>query len=93
VVAVLAERLGCAVVPMRFHRCGDDRHHVVEFMPEIPWEAPSKSRGENIRHNTQRYTTAIEDAIREHPAQWIWMHRRWRTQPATPIASPSPCVD
>jgi KDO2-lipid IV(A) lauroyltransferase len=93
VVAVLAERLRCAVVPMRFHRCPDEIHHVVEFLPEIPWESPSESRDENIRHNTQRYTAAIEGAIREHPEQWIWMHRRWRTQPAPTVTVPPLCVD
>lgn len=81
--AVLAERVGCAVVPLRFYRQPDQRHHVAEFLPEIPWEAPFDNRQDNLRHNTQRYTAFIEDAIREHPGQWIWMHRRWRTQPKT----------
>jgi len=79
--AVLAERFGAAVVPLCFHRDEDGMHHVAEFLPEIPWEAPHGNRQDNIQHNTQRYTSFIENAIRRHPEQWIWMHRRWRTQP------------
>ena len=37
-----------------------------------------------IRAITQRYTTALERAIRRHPEQYFWLHRRWKHQP--PIA-------
>jgi KDO2-lipid IV(A) lauroyltransferase len=86
-VAVLAERLGATVVPLCFYRTVDHLHHVAEFLPEISWEAPFPRRQDNIRHNTQRYTAFIEHAIRQHPEQWIWMHRRWRTRPRAPAVS------
>jgi len=30
---------------------------------------------------TAALSREIEDAIRRAPAQWVWMHRRWKTQP------------
>jgi Kdo2-lipid IVA lauroyltransferase/acyltransferase len=33
---------------------------------------------------TQRFTTALEQIIRTAPAQYFWLHRRWKHQPAKP---------
>ncbi len=27
---------------------------------------------------SQRHTTYLESFIREHPEQWLWMHKRWK---------------
>ncbi len=35
----------------------------------------------DIIANTAMLTKMIESAIRKNPAQWVWMHRRWRRQP------------
>ena len=29
----------------------------------------------------QSYMDAIERTVRDHPGQYFWMHRRWRTRP------------
>lgn len=34
-----------------------------------------------VRSCAERVTALIEAEIREDPTQWIWTHRRWRTQP------------
>lgn len=83
-LAIMASRLDAPVIPMSCHRDARGIHHV-EFFPPIPWDEPAGlSRNDVIRHNTRRYTSALEAMIRRHPEQWLWIHKRWRTQPPAP---------
>lgn len=41
------------------------------------WEA----QAEPLVYITQRYTKAIEDIVRDDPAQYLWVHRRWKSRP------------
>jgi Kdo2-lipid IVA lauroyltransferase/acyltransferase len=31
--------------------------------------------------NTQKFAKVIEEVIRKHPEQWVWVHARWKTRP------------
>jgi Kdo2-lipid IVA lauroyltransferase/acyltransferase len=31
--------------------------------------------------NTGRFTKVIEEIVRKHPEQWVWVHARWKTRP------------
>lgn len=73
-LAIMAERSGAPVVPSYTYRKEDGRH-VIVFEPEIPWQDAST---ENITTMTQIYTDKIEQIIRKHPEQWMWIHRRWK---------------
>jgi KDO2-lipid IV(A) lauroyltransferase len=79
VAAALAVKTGCALVPVRAVRRPDGRYHAI-CDPALDW-TPSGDRAEDIRRLTQTMTTVIEGWVREHPEQWLWMHRRWKTQP------------
>jgi KDO2-lipid IV(A) lauroyltransferase len=39
------------------------------------------SRRERIRSLTERHVAMLEERIRQHPDQYFWMHRRWKTRP------------
>ena len=35
----------------------------------------------DVLENTARFTRILEDQIRKHPDQWLWVHKRWKTRP------------
>lgn len=78
-LALMAERSGSPVVPASTYR-KQDGNHVIVFEPEIPWQDASSatSHDEIIASMTQIYTDKIEQMIRRHPEQWMWIHRRWK---------------
>lgn len=39
---------------------------------------------------TQEFSTAMETAIRRHPEQYLWVHRRWKTRPPGEVERPTP---
>lgn len=38
-------------------------------------------RNEKVEAVARYYTEAVERAVRAHPEQWFWMHKRWKTRP------------
>ena len=49
---------------------------------DIIWPKDWADQPDPLRYVTQRYTTAIETAVRGEPSQYLWLHRRWKTQPS-----------
>ncbi|MDH4101058.1 MAG: lipid A biosynthesis acyltransferase, partial [Nitrospirota bacterium] len=76
-LALLA-RKGYAVVPGFAHRCGD--LHQVTIGKPLP-VARTDDEERDIVENTALFTKTIEDHIRQHPEEWLWFHRRWKTRP------------
>ena len=91
-LAFIAAAAKAPVVPAFIHRTADGRHRL-RVLPHI--EPPPDRDDDTLRRATQTYASVIEEEIRRHPDQWIWMHRRWKTQPlpgdvvATPVPAPS----
>ncbi|MCL5284663.1 MAG: hypothetical protein M1313_02730 [Nitrospirae bacterium] len=59
------------------------------FAPPIPLLLDFP-KDETIHILTALDTKFIEGAIRAHPEQWIWMHRRWKTRPPSPSSGLPP---
>jgi Kdo2-lipid IVA lauroyltransferase/acyltransferase len=78
-IAVLSLRTQTPIVPIFIRRAPGGGHQVV-VKPAL--QASSPNGGEDaVVELTMLCTQAIEDAIREAPEQWLWVHRRWRTRP------------
>lgn len=77
--ASIAMSRGTAVVPVFFFRKGVSGTHTARIGPPLKME-----QGETdavLKRNVDHINAAVEGAIREAPEQWIWSHRRFKTQP------------
>jgi KDO2-lipid IV(A) lauroyltransferase len=80
----LVNESGAAVIPVCGFREADGRHRV-HLLPEITYikcdDLPAGSDERALREewlNSQRYQHALEELVRLHPEQWLWIHRRWK---------------
>jgi KDO2-lipid IV(A) lauroyltransferase len=80
--ADLAIRFGAAVVVATIHRKGEgpDAGHLVEFT-EVKYDPKPPDLEAEVVRLTAACSQVLEDSIRRHPAEWVWMHERWKTRP------------
>ena len=75
-IAVLARQIECPIYGVRVIRLPDGR-----FAAEISEELQPARNAEgriDVAGTMQAITTVVEGWVREHPEQWLWLHRRWR---------------
>lgn len=74
--ARLAQMSGAPVVPFFPQRCDDGSGYRLCILPALE-DFPSG----DIAADTARINRIIEDAVRQVPAQYLWVHRRFKTRP------------
>jgi KDO2-lipid IV(A) lauroyltransferase len=76
-IALLARQTGCAIHGLRVVRLADGNSFRGEITESI---APARDTDGRIdvAGTMQAVTDVIEGWVREHPEQWLWLHRRWR---------------
>lgn len=80
--ADFALRFGATVLVVTCHRRGDrpgDGHRIEAI--EVPYDVAAIDHEGEIVRLTAACVAVQEEAIRSHPAEWVWMHQRWKTVP------------
>jgi Kdo2-lipid IVA lauroyltransferase/acyltransferase len=75
-VAMLAREAECPIHGTRVWRLPGNRFGA-EISPEVPPVRDAEGRID-VAGTMQAITAVVESWVREHPEQWLWLHRRWR---------------
>lgn len=85
--ALLALRSGAPLLPV-FCTRQPDNTYLFEMLPPLVVQ-PSDDKERDVREIMARITALIEQQIRKHPSQWLWLHNRWKTRPPEEVYATS----
>jgi len=75
-LARLVRRIDCPIHGVRVVRLPNQRFRI--DLTERIMPARDAAGEVDIQGTMQRVTSVIEGWVRDHPEQWLWLHRRWR---------------
>lgn len=73
--ALIAKKTGAAVLPVFIHRTNIG--HRMKIYPEVELSNIVDMESA-VLEDTKNFSRFIENYIHEHPAEWLWIHRRWK---------------
>jgi KDO2-lipid IV(A) lauroyltransferase len=77
-IARLARHVDCPIHGIRVVRYPGDRFQLQ--MTEAITPARGADGKIDVERTMQVITDVVEGWVREHPEQWLWLHRRWRDE-------------
>jgi KDO2-lipid IV(A) lauroyltransferase len=85
-MARVALKTGAPVVPGFLLWDEATQQYVLRFGESLQLASSGDAEADAVAY-TALFTRVIEDYVRQFPDQWLWVHRRWKTQPqgAAPI--------
>lgn len=72
--AIIAHKTAVPLVPVFIHRTGD--RHILTILPEYNLCGDRSEAG--VCRDIQALARYLEAFICAHPADWYWVHRRWK---------------
>jgi Kdo2-lipid IVA lauroyltransferase/acyltransferase len=79
-LARIAMKTDASVVPGFLSWDEKRRKYRLRFEPAVELSRTANEESDVVE-NTARFTRVIEDFVRAHPDQWLWVHKRWKTRP------------
>lgn len=70
-----AKKTGAAILPSFLVRDGWRKHRLIFLKPYVVEKDLNQSQQEEL---LQTLTDHVEEMIRKHLPQWLWIHERWR---------------
>ncbi len=81
--ALFAISTGAPLVPMFLVREPSPERRLVLHVGEPLFANPAADKQAEIKRLTEAHTRQLEVIVRQHPADYFWLHRRWKTRPVT----------
>jgi KDO2-lipid IV(A) lauroyltransferase len=69
----LAKAGKAKVIPYSYHRKGNSQQYILEFYEPLP-------NTDCEEEDAVNYNVWLESVIRQYPAQYLWLHKRFKTQ-------------
>jgi KDO2-lipid IV(A) lauroyltransferase len=79
-IALMALQFDAPIVLIGVVHDAEPMVHEVQVY-DIILPADYGNRPDAVKAITQRFTTALQEAIKKYPEQYFWLHRRWKHQP------------
>ena len=74
--AMFAIRSGCPIVTFGAWRAGDSHRGIID--PPI-FPDPALDEEKSVEDLTRRFSARLSELIRQHPRDYFWPHRRWKS--------------
>lgn len=77
-LALFTQKTKAPVLPVYGYEGDDKKLHVV-FEPALETAScVTEDKDQTILNLTQAFNNKLEEIVRKHPEQWMWVHRRWK---------------
>ncbi|QLY26807.1 lysophospholipid acyltransferase family protein [Bdellovibrio sp. KM01] len=77
-LALFAQKTKAPVLPIYTYEGNDGKVHVV-IEPAMDLSVSIvEDKDQSIVNLTQSFSDKLEEIVRKHPEQWMWVHRRWK---------------
>lgn len=77
-LALFVQKTKAPVLPIYTYEGEDKKLHVVVEAAMDTAACVTDDKDQTILNLTQSFCDKLEEVIRKHPTQWMWVHRRWK---------------